>query len=264
MSKARAIGLAGVATALLALTGCSQALTRADSPPKVITVAAASDLRGAFNELAQQFEAQTGYQVRLLFGSSGQIAQQIENGAPYDVFASANVAFVERLVEQALIDRESVLEYARGRIVLATNKQSGVSAPDLVALADPRIRRVSIANPAHAPYGVAAREALINAGVWDLVQPKLVLAESVLNAAQYVQTGDAPVGVIALSIAVQMTDEVEFVLIDESMHTPLRQSMGVVSRSSNKQAARQFVQLVMSASGQAVLRRYGFEPPGAP
>lgn len=239
-------------------------LTAPATAPTIITVAAASDLRGAFNEIAETFKTQTGYQVRLLFGSSGQIAQQIENGAPYDVFASANTAFVERLAQQAFVDPASVSQYARGRIVLAVNKGSGVAVPELAALADPAIQRVSIANPAHAPYGLAAQEALIKTGIWETVRPRLVLAESVLQAAQYVQTGDAPVGIIALSIAIQMTDEVEYTLIDESMHTPLRQSMGVVSRSPNKEAAQQFVQLVTSEAGQAVLRRYGFEPPNAP
>ncbi|MCS6773706.1 MAG: molybdate ABC transporter substrate-binding protein [Anaerolineae bacterium] len=266
MLKLRALLLASVLGIVLSGSACSRASfdQAAARPATVLTVAAASDLRGALDEIAAEFEAQTGYRVRLLFGSSGQVAQQIENGAPYDVFASASLAFIERLAQQALIDPGSISLYARGRIVLATNKRSGVSVQSLGALADPAIRRVTIANPAHAPYGIAAREALIHAGVWEAVRPRLVLAENVLQASQYVQTGDAPVGIIALSIAVQMKDEVEFVLIDESAHAPLRQAIGIVSRSINKDAAQQFIQLVVSEQGQAVLRRYGFEPPAAP
>ncbi len=225
-----------------------------------VTVAAAADLQFAFTDLARLFEAQTGYKVTLVFGSTGQLAQQIENGAPYDLFAAANIDYIRQLAEKKLVLEDSVALYARGRIVLAVNRQAGVEAAELKDLLDPRIRRIALANPEHAPYGMAAKQALEAAGVWEAVEPKLVLGENVRQALQYVQTGDAEAGIVALSVA--NAPEIAWTLIDDALHQPLDQALAIVAGSPHAELAAQFAGFINSKSGRPVMRRYGFILPG--
>ncbi len=225
-----------------------------------ISVAAAADLQFAFQEIAQAFEQETGQKVRLVFGSTGQLTQQIEHGAPYDLIAAANIEYIERLAEQGLLLEDSISLYARGRIVLAINLKSGVNAGELTDLLDPAIRHIAIANPEHAPYGVAAQEALQSAGIWEEVQYKLVRGENVRQALQYVQSGDAQVGIVALSVA--EVPEITWKLIDEDLHTPLDQALGVLASSDHPDLARQFAEYINGKSGRPVMKRYGFLLPG--
>ena len=198
--------------------------------------------------------------MTLVFGSTGQLAQQIENGAPFDLFAAANIAYVEQLRDKGLILADTVALYAEGRIVLAVNRQAGVAATTLAELLDPAIQRVAIANPEHAPYGLAAKEALVSAGLWAAVEPKLVYGENVRQALQFIQTGDAQAGIVALSIA--DTPEVTWTLIDATLHKPLRQALGVVAASAQPDGARAFAAFVASEEGRAIMQRYGFSLPG--
>jgi molybdate transport system substrate-binding protein len=221
-----------------------------------LTVAAAADLQFAFAEIAELFERNTGYKVILVFGSTGQLAQQIENGAPYDLFASANIEFIDQLVRKDLIIADSVSLYGRGRIVLAVNRQSGVQATQLADLEKPEIRNVTIANPDHAPYGAAAKQALISAGVWNEIQDRLVLSENVRQTLQFVQTGDAEAGIVALSVA--DVPEISWTLIDDQLHDPLDQALGVVAGSPHAELARQFAQFVNGEIGRPIMRKYGF------
>lgn len=232
----------------------------ADASPAPLTVAAAADLQFAFTEIAALFEARTGQPVTLVFGSTGQLAQQIENGAPFDLFAAANIAFVERLLDADLVLADSVALYAEGRIVLAVNREAGVAATTLDDLSNPAIERIAIANPEHAPYGVAAKEALISAGVWAAVEPKLVYGENVRQTLQFIQTGDAQVGIVALSVA--DTPEISWTLIDDDLHTPLRQALAVVASSSQPDAARAFAAFINGPEGRPIMQRYGFVLPG--
>ncbi|MBX2997030.1 MAG: molybdate ABC transporter substrate-binding protein [Caldilineaceae bacterium] len=225
-----------------------------------LTVAAAADLQFAFTEIAEIFEQETGQSVTLVFGSTGQLAQQIENGAPFDLYAAANVAFVEQLNAQGLVLEDSIALYARGRIVLAVNRESGVSASTLADLLDPSIRTVAIANPAHAPYGVAAQQALESEGVWGEVQSKLVLGENVRQTLQYIQTGDAEAGIIALSIA--NVAEISWTLLDEDLHQPLDQALAVVASTPQPEEARAFAALINSERGRPIMQKYGFVLPG--
>ena len=225
-----------------------------------LTVAAAADLQFAFTDLGRMFEEETGEKVTFVFGSTGQLSQQIENGAPYDLFAAANLEYINHLVERDLVLKDSISLYARGRIVLAANRQSGISVISLQDLLDPSVKHVAIANPDHAPYGVAAREALQSARIWKAVQPKLVLAENVRQALQYVQSGDAEAGIVALSVA--DVPEISWTLIDDSLHQPLDQALAVVTSSDHKQLASQFAAYINSESGRLVMRRYGFTLPG--
>jgi molybdate transport system substrate-binding protein len=225
-----------------------------------LLVAAAADLQFAFTDIGQLFEQQTGRHVTFSFGSTGNLTTQIENGAPFDLFAAANVAYIDRLREKGLIIPDTQQLYAQGRIVLAVNQNAGVKATMLEDLLDPSISQVAIANPGHAPYGLAAKQALQRAGVWDQLQPKLVYGENVRQTLQFVQTGNAPAGIVALSIA--NVPEVSWTLIDASLHEPLNQALAVIRGSPNEQAARAFIELVNGPQGRPIMKKYGFLLPG--
>jgi len=244
---------------LILLSACSPT-NSATSPTEPLLVAAASDLQFAFGELGPLFEAETGQAVTFTFGSTGNLTTQIENGAPFDILAAANVAFVDRLTAQGLTIAETQQLYAQGRIVLVVNRQAGVQATDLADLLDPSLTRISIANPEHAPYGMAAREALQSAGVWDAIEDKLVLGENVSQALQFVQTGNAPVGIVALSIA--DVPEVTGILINDDLHEPINQALAVIRYTPHEGAARAFVDFVNSPTGREIMKRYGFLLPG--
>ena len=225
-----------------------------------LLVAAAADLQFAFTDIGQLFEQQTGRHVTFSFGSTGNLTTQIENGAPFDLFAAANIAYIDRLREKGLIIPETRQLYAQGRIVLAVNRNAGVKATTLEDLLDPSISQVAIANPGYAPYGLAAKQALQRAGVWDQLQPKLVYGENVRQTLQFVQTGNAPVGIVALSVA--DVPEVSWTLIDASLHEPLNQALAVIRGSPNEQAARAFIELVNGPQGRPIMKKYGFLLPG--
>lgn len=254
----RPIGLA--VAALMIFTGCGDTGDAGDGVE--LTVAAASDLQIAFTEIGVLFEEETGHAVTFSFGSTGNLATQIENGAPFDVYAAANVAFVDDLIEKGFVDAESKALYGVGRIVLASSIASGMDAQELSALLDPAIRHVAIANPEHAPYGMAAREALISAEIWDDLQPKLVYGENIRQTLQFIQTGNAEAGIVALSIA--DVPEITWTMIDNSLHEPLLQAMGVVSNRPHSDVAREFVDFVTGPQGREVLEAYGFAPPDQP
>lgn len=227
-------------------------------PP--LMVAAAANLQFAFVEMAKLFEQRTGQPVTLVFGSSGQLAQQIENGAPFDLFASANFAFVERLRDKRLVLPETVVMYAEGYIVLAANRNVTVHITGLHDLENPLIQRIAIVNPEHAPYGLAAQEALVTAGLWERIEPKLIYGENVRQTLQFVQTGDAQAGIIAQSIA--DVPEIVWIPIDLSLYSPLKQALAVVASSSQPETARAFAELVTGKEGRAILKQYGFGVPG--
>lgn len=223
------------------------------------TVAAAADLQFAFTEIGKLFEEHTGQKVVFTFGSTGNLAKQIEHGAPIDLFAAANVSFVDGLRTKGLIIPETQQLYALGRIVVAGNKAAGVEVRTLQDLLNPKIRHVAIANPDHAPYGLAAKQALISAGIWDQIQPKLVLGENIRQTLQFIQTGNAEAGIVALSIA--DVPEITYVLIDDKLHAPLNQALGVVKGSPHEQAAREFSAFILSSEGQLIMQKYGFQLP---
>jgi molybdate transport system substrate-binding protein len=250
-------------TALLAFLFISLSACRApasDSAPAELTVAAASSMQNAFSEIGALFESRTGQKVIFVFASSGQLTQQIENGAPYDLFAAANTAFIDRLDQQNLVLTDTIARYARGRIALAVNKNSGLQAVTLDDLLSSQITHIAIANPEHAPYGVAAMEAMQSAGVWEQVRSKLVYGENIRQTLQFIQTGDAQVGIIALSDG--DAPEITWTLLDETLHNPLDQALAVVASSPNQQSARQFANFINSPEGIAILEKYGFSSPG--
>jgi molybdate transport system substrate-binding protein len=242
------LGATVVLCASLSLGACG-----GDAPADVY-VAAASDTREAFGELGRLM-ADDGVKVEFVFGSSGLLREQLLAGAPYDVYVSANVDYVSEVVEAGFAASDDVRQYAVG--VLAIIAREGVELPASVAdiataLGDGR--RVVIANPAHAPYGVAAREAMQSAGVYDTLSERLILAENVADAVRIVDAGEADVGLVALALV----RERSLTIVDASLHQPIRQTAVLTARGSDKSAARAFIDLLTSPAGVAVLRDYGF------
>ncbi len=225
-----------------------------------LTVSAAADLTPAFQELGKLFEQQNGTKVTFNFGSTGQLAQQIEQGAPVDLFAAANVAYVDELEKKNLILPDTKALYAQGRITLWTRNESPLKLERVEDLAQPEFKKIAIANPDHAPYGVAAREALQSARVWEAVSPKLVFGENISQTLQYAESGNVDAAIVALSLSTQSNGR--WVLIPADLHKPLNQALAVISGAGHEQEARRFAAFINSPPGRAVMRRYGFVLPG--
>jgi molybdate transport system substrate-binding protein len=237
------------ALALIAAGACAK------SPHKV-RVAAAADLAKAFTELSTEFTARTGIPIELEFGSSGLLAKQIEQGAPFSLFAAADRGYVDQAIKSGHCDAATAHLYARGRLVVWT--PAGVKAPARLAdLADPRFHTIAIANPEHAPYGRAAKQALEHQGVWPTLQDRIVLGENVQATMLYARNHSADAAIVALSLAV-ITDGGTSLPIDPALHTPLDQAMVVCGGSDDARAARQFSEFISSREGREVMTRYGF------
>lgn len=239
-------------------------LSGATAAAQTLTIAAASDLQAALPEIGAQFEKDTGQKVTLTFGSSGNFFTQIQNGAPFDVFLSADIDYPRRLERAGLGERGSLYEYATGRLVLWTRNDSGIDLRrGLAVLADPAVRRVAVANPQHAPYGRAAVAALRHEQLYDRVRDKLVLGENISQAAQFVQTGNAEAGVLALSLALApaLKSTGSYVEVPIASYPPIEQAAIIVAASKHKTAARQFVEALKSSRSVRILQAYGFALP---
>jgi len=226
-----------------------------------LTVAAASDLQAVFPQLASRFERETGIKVTVSFGSSGNVFAQIQNGAPFDLFFSADIDYPRRLGMSGHADAASLYEYATGRIVLWTRKNSGIDVKKgLAVLEDPKVRRIAIANPTVAPYGRAAVAAMKSAKVYDAVRGKIVQGDNISQTAQLVDSGNADVGILAHSLALgpALSASGTYFEIPTSAHPPIEQAAVIVSASKNKAAGRRFLEYVKGADAQATLQRFGF------
>ncbi len=233
-------------------------------PCGVVTVAAASDLTDVMNEIAASFERETGCAVRVSTGSSGNFLSQIENGAPFDVFFSADIEYPKKLESEGLAAPASTYLYAIGKIVLWTRNDSRLDiSKGLVVLRDPAVQKISIANPQHAPYGRAAEEALRKSGIYDAVKSQLVLGENISQAAQFVESGNADVGILALSLAVSpvMKQKGRFEAIPEDLYKPIEQGAVVTRAAPNPRGARIFLDYIKIPAITALLERYGFALP---
>jgi molybdate transport system substrate-binding protein len=229
------------------------------APARTVKVAAAADLAKAFTELGNEFKTRTGIAVELEFGSSGLLAKQIEQGAPFTLFAAANREYVDQVVKAGRCDAATAHAYARGRIVVWTPAE--VTKPDKLAdLSDPRFRKIAIANPEHAPYGRAAKQALERAGVWPQIQDRIVLGENIQATMLYARKHEADAAIVALSLAV-VTDGGAFLPIDPALYAPLDQAMVVCGTGDGAAAAKQFAEFVGSKDGREVMTRYGFVLP---
>jgi len=223
-----------------------------------ILVSAASDLTGAFKEIGKMYEKETGNRVVFNFGSTGMLAQQIEGGAPIDLFAAANKRYVDELEKKGLIIPETKRVYAIGRIVLATPK-GGVKLDSIEELLRPEIKRIAIANPSHAPYGMAAKEAMEKMGVWEKVKDKVVYAENIRQAMQYLETGNVDAAILAHSVIVG--SDLNYTPISQELYSPIEQTLAVIKGSKNEKKARESADFITSQKGRIIMERYGFGLP---
>jgi molybdate transport system substrate-binding protein len=221
-----------------------------------LRVAAAADLTKAFTEIGSAYQKRTGVHVALTFGASGILTKQIENGAPFDLFAAANTAYIDELQKRELVLADDVHIYAVGHIGLFVRKGAPAPPAAIVGLADPRYEHIAIANPKVAPYGKAAQEALEAAHVWEAVQPRLVQGENIQQTLQFAQTGNADIAVVSASLGRAAGGQ--FVAIPDKLHQPLNQAIGVIKSSPNLESARKFAAFVLGKEGRAILKKYSF------
>ena len=224
-----------------------------------LLVSAAADLSPVLEELAPLFEKQSGVTIKTNIGSTGQLTQQIAAGAHVDVFLAASKASVDQLAQKGLIVAGSEQQYARGRLVLWTRPGSAVTVKSLQDLTGADVKRVSIANPDHAPYGQAAKQALQSAGLWDQLQPKLVPAENVLQAFQFASTGNTDVALVALSLVAKQKGT--YTLVPEASYQPINQTLAIPASSTHQEQAKEFIAFLRGPQGRDILTKYGFVLP---
>lgn len=231
------------------------------SASEKLTIAAASDLRYALDDIITLFhQQQPEIEVRVIYGSSGKISTQIRHGAPFDIFFSADIQFPEQLYAEGHALTKPQL-YALGRIVLWSPRQN-MAGIELSQLADMNFRRLAIAQPAHAPYGQRAKEALQAAGVWAAVEPKLVYGENIAQTAQMAQSGGADIAIIALSLAkFPELAKQGYQLIPAELHQPLTQAYVITHYGANNSSAQQFTAFMTNKDVLAIMQAYGFELP---
>lgn len=249
-----------IALCLFIITGLNVAVA------EDITIAAASDLNFVFRELVTEYEKSTGDRVRLSLGSSGNFYAQIQNGAPFDLYFSADIAYPRKLEEAGLTVPGSLYPYAVGRIVLWAGKDSRLDlSKGLEILREPTIKKIAIANPKHAPYGRAAVAAMEHAQVYDRVKDKLVLGENISQAAQFIESGAADIGIIAMSLALAplMQPAGQYWEIPADAHPPIEQGAVILKGAKNQERAKAFLSFVQGAEGQAMMKRYGFVVPSS-
>jgi len=231
-----------------------------------ITVAAAADLQFALQDLAARFERDTGKHIRLIFGSSGNFFAQIQNGAPFDVFFSADIDYPKRLEAAGLAQAGTLYPYATGKIALwAPNESKLDLSRGLQVLLDASITKIAIANPEHAPYGRAAVSALRHENIYDKVAAKFVLGENISQTASFVLSGSADVGIVALSLALapSMKEKGRYVEIPGDDYPAIEQAAVILKSSKNQDIARQFFTFLKTPALQELLRSYGFSVPNA-
>jgi molybdate transport system substrate-binding protein len=245
---------------IISIGACSSVAGQANK----IRVAAAADLKFAMVELVQMFEGNSTTKVEVTYGSSGNFFSQIQNGAPFDVFFSADVEYPRKLAAAGAADPGTLYEYAVGRIVIWAPPDATVDVAHDAwkALLDARVHKIAIANPEHAPYGRAAVAAMQKAGIYEQVRTKLVYGENISQAAQFVQSGSAQAGIVALSLAVSPAMKAgKSWVIPADMHPPIEQAAIVLRGAQNKKGAAAFLEFVKSASGRQILERFGFRRP---
>jgi molybdate transport system substrate-binding protein len=234
-------------------------------PGHEINVAAAADLSNALQELAANYEKRTGVTVKLSFGASGALTQQIQNGAPFDVFFSADMDYPKQLIAGAQAESASLYRYAVGRLVLWVPKDSplDVEHKGMDVLLEPSVKKIAIANPQHAPYGRAAAAALTHYGLYEKLGDRLVLGENISQAAQFVESGNAQAGFVALAhaIAPAMQGKGKYWVVPAAAYPPLDQGVVLVSHSPHRHEAAAFLEYMKTAEAAAVLQHYGFTLP---
>jgi molybdate transport system substrate-binding protein len=255
--------VANIAT-LIALAGLVSPAPRAQNGE--IHVAAAADLTFVLADLSKEYESQTHNKLKISYGSSGNFFSQIKNGAPFDVFLSADVDYPRKLQAAGLVEPGTLDRYAIGEIAIWAPSGSNLDPAKQMwkALLDPSVQKIAIANPEHAPYGRAAVAALKKAGIYEQVQSKLVYGENISQAAQFVQSGNAQAGIIALSLALSPSMKSgRYWEIPGDMHAPIEQAAVLLKRARDQRAARTFLDFLNSDTARGMFVDYGFTVPAA-
>ncbi len=227
-----------------------------------ITVAAAADLQFAMEDVAARFQKETGKTAKLIYGSSGNFFQQIQNGAPFDMFFSANLDYPKKLEAAGLTEPGSYYQYAKGKIVIWVRNESKLDlSSGMKVLLDPSVKKIAVANPQHAPYGQAAVAAMQNEKIYEQVKDKFVLGENISQTASFVVSGSADAGIVALSLALSpnMKDKGRYSEIPADEYPPIEQACVILGSSKNKETARQFLSFVKTIAIGDVLKSYGFD-----
>ncbi len=254
-----------IKAALLTLLLAALCLGPTDAIAGDLTVAAAADLSLALQPIVNNFQHHTGNRVRLSFGSSGDFFNQIQNGAPYDVFLSADLGYPQKLVKLGFADAGSLQTYAVGRLVLWVPRDSRLDLEHrgMQVLLDPAVHKIAIANPQHAPYGRAAVAALRHFGMYDRLAGRLVLGENIGQAAQFAESGNAQAGILALAHAVAPSVRPlgRYWIVPTDSYPALEQGAVIISRSRSKALAAQFLKYLAAPESQAIFRQFGFLAP---
>ncbi len=254
----------GLAAALLLVASLSGLAQKRKNAPELV-VAAAADLNPALQEIADGYEKKTGVKVKLSFGASGALTQQIQNGAPFDLFFSADMDYPKQLITAGAADGATLYQYAVGKLVLWVPADSSldVEHKGIQILLDPAVKKISIANPQHAPYGRAAVAALRHFAMYDQVAERLVLGENISQAAQFVESGNAQAGFVALAHAASpvMKGKGKYWELPAEAYPALAQGVVVLSGSKYKKDAAEFLEYVKTKESGELLRRYGFTLP---
>jgi molybdate transport system substrate-binding protein len=244
---------------------CSASPAQEPKNSTELVVAAAADLSSALKEVSTNYEKKTGVKIKLTFGASGALTQQIQNGAPFDVFFSADMDYPRQLIADGNADSASLYQYAVGKLVLWVPADSplDVEHKGMQILLDPSVKKISIGNPQHAPYGRAAVAALKHDGLYDQVSDRLVLGENIAQAAQFVESGNAQAGFVALAhaIAPEMKGKGKYWIVPVDSYPPLAQGVVVLTHSQHKKEAADFVEYIKSKECVELLRGYGFSVP---
>ena len=251
--------LASVAVLFILLAACRQQPAENTQNEQEITVAAAANLTDAFAEVAKQFTAKTGVRVVYSFGSTADLTKQIENGGPFDLFASADIEHIDVLGRKGLIVPDSRAIYARGRLVLWIPPQSSARIDRIEDVANAEVKTVAIAKPDLAPYGRATVETLSAMNIWAQVEPKVVYGTNVSNTKQYATSGNADVAFIPLALVKK--DEGRYLEVEERLHQPIDQALAVVKASGKQALAQRFTTFVLGDEGQAILQQFGYRSP---
>jgi molybdate transport system substrate-binding protein len=247
-------------TCALLICSCSRK-PASEQNSREINVAAAANLTDAFEELGKRFTTQTGIKVVYSFGSTADLTKQIENGAPFDVVAAADIEHVDELNRNGFVIPDTRVLYARGRLVIWIPQSTHATINRIEDITAADVKTIAIAKPDLAPYGKASVDALRKLNIWSVLEPKVVYGSNVSQTKQYASTGNADVAFIPLSLV--KSNEGRYIEVDENLHQPIDQALAIVRASNKQEPARRFTDYIMSADGQAVLKEYGYsKPPG--
>lgn len=240
---------------LISILGCNNQQTNKANLEKTLTIAAAANVEPAFTEIAKEFEAETKTKIVFSFGATGLLAKQVEHGAPFDLFVSADVKTVERLEAKGEILPTSKRIYAQGKLVLIWPQDAKQVPLSLEDITRPEFKKIAIATPDIAPYGAAAKETLETLGIWEKIIDRIVYGENVSTVRQYASTGNVDLAFIPLSL---IKPGEKFLPVDEKLHKPIEQALGIVKRSKNIELAKEFDGFLKGQKGGGILERFGY------